>query len=414
MNQVKWLRLSLLLLLALGLAMPAFAQVRPLELSDSQEPGSVIVFPKFIAGTVLVDGVVPQPATEIEIGVVCPKGFACPEHSFIKIHFHWVCPGSQEFAGKYICPEVDFDLTATYFSKLRIGSNGAVNIAGVTGVFQNQSVPLPPCARGYLIGWVVDALDRPIKFDGLIGDAVLREPAALVPPPLFPQGALSFAASAYNAIPIQADPALATGALITLSPEGGLIFDGAPGHYTAVTGKIYGDVRFANLGPLPAPPLIPISPLSQTFLTLLTLDVRSNRPNLPTFVDLKFYNENERLLSAFTEFICWTEVPLTSFTTVGGAVFPVGINDGLTQLLMNTQKGLVVSGPASKERPFGLEDDEEAQAAQASDSTGPVTLLGIIDTVEFLPILGLPDGVQRSYSYSLFNDSVPVPTTFYP
>ena len=38
--------------LALALAAPAFAQVRPVTLSDSQEPGSVIVFPKFIQGTV--------------------------------------------------------------------------------------------------------------------------------------------------------------------------------------------------------------------------------------------------------------------------------------------------------------------------------------------------------------------------
>ena len=63
-------------------------------------------------------------------------------------------------------------------------------------------VPPPPCPRGYLIGWVVNTSDRPIKFDGLIGDAVLRVSG----------GALA----SYNAIPIQADPALANGALITL------------------------------------------------------------------------------------------------------------------------------------------------------------------------------------------------------
>ena len=152
MHQVKWLRVSLILLLALGLAIPAFAQERPKTLNDSQEPGSVIVFLKFIAGTVLVDGLVPRPATEIEVGVVCPKGFTCPEHSFIKIHFHWVCPGDQIFQHKYICPGVGFDLTATYFGKLVLSPEGVVNTAGVTGAFANTAVPPPPCDRGYLIG----------------------------------------------------------------------------------------------------------------------------------------------------------------------------------------------------------------------------------------------------------------------
>src|SRR5919199_1428179 len=123
MNQVKWLRLSLVLLLALGLAIPAFAQVRPTTLSNSQEPGSVIVFPKFITGTVNVDGE-ERPRTEIEVGVVCPQGFNCIEHGMIKIHFHWLCPADQKFPYKYICPEVGFDLSATYFGKLVFDPTG--------------------------------------------------------------------------------------------------------------------------------------------------------------------------------------------------------------------------------------------------------------------------------------------------
>ena len=50
--RVKGARLAVLLVPALALAAPAFAQVRATTLSDSQEPGSVIVFPKFIQGTV--------------------------------------------------------------------------------------------------------------------------------------------------------------------------------------------------------------------------------------------------------------------------------------------------------------------------------------------------------------------------
>src|SRR3989442_13373835 len=32
-----------------------------------------------------------------------------------------------------------------------------------------------PCDRGYVIVWVVNINGTPIKFDGLIGDAILRE-----------------------------------------------------------------------------------------------------------------------------------------------------------------------------------------------------------------------------------------------
>src|SRR5437868_7873291 len=91
---IKSARSLLLLIPALALAMPAFAQVRDPRLSDSQEPGSVIVFPKFIRGTVAVNGR-STPQTEIEIGAVCPNGVTCPEHQSIKIRFHWVC-GSTE------------------------------------------------------------------------------------------------------------------------------------------------------------------------------------------------------------------------------------------------------------------------------------------------------------------------------
>ena len=38
-------------------------------------------FPKFVTGTVAVDGVT-TPKTEIELGAVCPNGVICPEHQF--------------------------------------------------------------------------------------------------------------------------------------------------------------------------------------------------------------------------------------------------------------------------------------------------------------------------------------------
>src|SRR5207248_5358461 len=210
-----------------ALAMPAFAQDRDPRLSDSQEPGSVIVFPKFITGTVTLPEGGTAPATELEVGIICPVGATCPEHQSVKIRFHWVCPGDQYFNDKLICRETDFDVVASVNEKLVLVPNGVGTADGVGTRF----VPPPPCPAGYLIGWVVNTSDRPIKFDGLIGDAVLRESGT--------------ALASYNAIPIQTHAALTTGALVT-TVNGALVFDGLEGHYQVVTGKIYGDVRYAN------------------------------------------------------------------------------------------------------------------------------------------------------------------------
>src|SRR4029077_6952009 len=79
---IKSARSLLLLVPVLAVASPTFADDNPAPpgrdptLSDSQEPGSVIVFPKFARGTQTVDGVV-LPATEVEVGVVCPNGAIC-------------------------------------------------------------------------------------------------------------------------------------------------------------------------------------------------------------------------------------------------------------------------------------------------------------------------------------------------
>src|SRR5262249_52407540 len=133
------------------------------------------------------------------------------------------------------------------------------------------------------------AKDGPINFDGLIRGAVIPERRT-------PQ-------AAHPAIPIQGDPAAASATAITPNAKGGLHFDPAPHHYQAVTGKVYGDVRYSNrtTGPI----------FNRGFLTLLTLDVKSNRPNNPVFVDLDFFGGfgsfigNENQLSTATEFICW-------------------------------------------------------------------------------------------------------------
>jgi hypothetical protein len=381
------LRWALALLPVLALATPAFASVA--QLADPNEPGSVIIFPKFSNfSPVSVDGAV-LPRTEIEIGAVCPAGLICPEHQSVKVRFHWVCPGDQTVLSKFVCQETDFDVVLSVNGKLAFSADG-------TPINSNSpTVPQPNCPNGYLIGWVINTFDQPIKFDGLIGDAVLRGPNNVAGP----SAGLSTAVEGYKAITIQADPALAQNAPILTGFDslGGqqLFFDGAAGHYQAITGNLFGDVKFdrTTAGGNPTPS----NALSETFLILLTLDTRSNQPNYPTFVPLQFYNESlntvsgtnpnfERLVSGSTEFLCWTQVRLSD------------IDVNLTQQAMTTRKGVVHAGPAVKVPFIGI-----------TDRSGPVTLIGLVQTIEGTAANGF---LERGYIYNMFDDSVPVPTTF--
>jgi hypothetical protein len=352
--KIKGARLAALLVPALALTAPAFA------LSDSQEPGSVIVFPKFIQGTVIVNGVV-TPQTEIEYTVQCPPSLedTCPLHQPVMVRFHWVCPGGAN----NICRETDFFIPSTVNEKVVLTPNG-VPFPGVTSPGTGQLAPMAECPRGYLIGWVVNPMTLvPIKFDGLIGDAVLRISGAAV--------------AAYNAIPIQAAVAGNQGSPITLGPRGALVFDNAAGHYKRVTGAVLGDVKYVKEDGAPG------TIQNDTFLTLLTLDVRSNRPNDRIFVDFEFFggfnsrigNENE--LSTSVSFVCWQEFQLDT-----------DIDENLNQDFMG-RKGTF-------------------QSDTAMTAVGvPVTLLGIVEVNEGLAT----EPLERSYITSLFNDSVPVPTT---
>jgi hypothetical protein len=370
--------IAMVVLLGVPLASPVNAQVRDPRLNDSTEPGSVIVFPKFVRGFVIVPGDGLQPKTEYEVGVVCPKGATCTEGQKVTIRFKYICGSSEaNLAQSFVCKDTDAQFSTTI--------NGKV-VFNTEGVFPgNVLSPQPQCERGYLIGWVINDRGQPIKFDGLIGDAVIRETGTAV--------------AAYTAIPIQADPFLATGALIGTAPGGNLFFDGLPGHYQAVTGVIYADVAFDR------PPAAPATGPRTTLLTLLTLDVRANRPNLPTFVDLDFYNSGEQLLSTSTEFICWQEVSLSGINDGFGGVplpSPFGaqfINTTLTGPNMGTRKGIVIAGPAEKVPIFNIDD-----------TPGPVTLLGLVEVLEGA---SPTSGADRQFFYQFLNDSNPVPTTFF-
>jgi len=377
---IKGAGILLLLVLALGLAVPASAQVRSAALNDPSEPGSVIVFPKFVksgpAGFVLVDGV-QRPQTEIEVGVVCPRTATCEPHEKVYISFYWVSPPSAKFPAG-LCPFVDFWVTTSVGEKIKFNPDGSKIDSDVVGPgLPANQVPAAPENAGYLIGSMVNATRLPIKFDGLIGDAVIRPSSTAV--------------AEYGAIPIQADPKLATGAPLTLDAGNplapGLVFDGGPGHYLAVAGAVQGDVKYDN--PMGKPGT---SFKSRTTLTLLTLDVSANIPNAATAVPFSFFNEtSQRPVPASTAFFCWEEVQLSRGPN-GIASDKCGLNCGFTQAGMGSEKGLFVSGQATQ--PGG----------------GSRTLLGLVETDEGSSTgTGVP---ARSYIGPLTNNSEPISTTF--
>ena len=127
--------------------------------------------------------------------------------------------------------------------------------------------------------------------------------------------------------------------------------------------------------------------------------MRSHQPNNPTFVPLVFTNESdalpsttnpnfERVLSSAWEFVCWDQVQLST------------INANLNQAFEGTRKGVVVAGPAVK-----------IQNGAPGDGIGPVTLIGVVETIEGTAANGFN---ERKYDFNTSNDSVPVPTFFEP
>jgi len=357
---VKGPRFLFFLSAALGPAMPALAQAPEAVTTTSSEPGSVIVFPKFVRGTVPFDGATTA-QTEITIGARCPRDATCSESEQVRITFRWVCPGNPDNAAMYVCKETRFDLALSVDGKVSFNPENLPQLG-------NTRVPAAPCPRGYLIGWVTDDAHRPIKYDGLIGNAVLRDSSTAI--------------LSYEAVQVRAEPNLATRAGITpgVDPRTAaptLVFDGGAGHYQSIGGQVLADVKSHNA-------TYPVS-FRNASLILLTLDVRSNRPNYPTFVSLDYYNEAEVRASASWDFLCWAEVqPSDADSRLSG---------------MRTRNGVAMSGQAVK-TPFG----------GISDIPGPVTLLGLVQTNDG-PTRGLNN---ITYIFNNLHNSNPTPTVFLP
>jgi hypothetical protein len=369
-----------MLTLALGLAMPATGHAWDTwGLNNSEQPGSVLVFPKFRFGTqiTLNQGVVPN--TEFEISVKCPTDFVCdattlPDYPNVKLKGHWVCEGDFGDDEPGICKESDFELNTTVNGTLYLTTEPLADpVLGtpVTGVNQANGlytkIPGPPCGdQAYLIFWVIDAGGNPIRFDGLIGDALVRRV-------LRQEDILE----SYNAVPIQGGDCFATGDRTAADTDGGLEFDGC--HYKMVTATIVATVRYE--GPTYATAAAKLTGLDtgeiENRLSLLTLDVLSNRRNEVTYVDFDFYREDEFHHSSATTFVCYKTDQVANF------------DEFLTNSNMG-RKGLMVG------------------AAERQDG-GPVTLIGLLEVLE-----DSFDSSDRAYANELFNDGLPVPTTFVP
>lgn len=395
-NRKDWMR-SLLVsaVLALGLTGPVFAWPHA-----SEEPGSVIVFHKFISGSVS-----DRPATQFEISVVCPKGDTCvlgnvndPTTPRVRIRAHWVCPGDD----LSVCQETDFDLETTV--------NGTI-VFDAAG----NGAPPPPCRRGYLIAWVVDEFGNGIKFDGLIGDALISTgPTSL---------------RAFNAVPIQAAEWRANREVIT-GNNGPLIFD--DNDYRAVSGKIFGTVKYEGS-----------RPTVRTDLTLLTLDVNSNNENDRTFVTLNFHDEFETLHSTGTNFVCWDErslsdidptlfgfgvkglVESTSATQTAGPVTLLGIVETLEEVVLpvevpgqtvftqTTFPGCLPSGAVGGCFAFQSSTCQNNPIGCLFSPGNPACFTNIFCFVD-VPGSVINTTQSRDAAYSLFNDGIGVPTTFFP
>jgi hypothetical protein len=401
-------RALLALVPAIALASPAFAQSSPpgtecavnlipapsgqVNCADPSEPGSIIVYQKFQRGFVTVDqglaGQSVQPRSLIELGAVCPTDDdTCGvDIKVVRVNFHWVCPPQPDAAGAQfaatgggICVENDFFVNLTVNGKVWFSPEGGTTSGDLAG----QIVPQAPCGRGYLIGFVTNIgvlqgthtavfsnSDAPVRFDGLVGDAIMRNT---------PQDL-----QAFRAITIQADPNTPEEHLLvgsgTAGPGstgvGALALNGTAHNYDAVTGQLSGDVRYdSDINP----------PFSDTALIFLTLDVASNQKNNPTYVNLVFYNAQQAGFSEALSFICWGQINITT------------IDASLTQEGIGTARGLYITSQAYQPGSGGF--------------NGEVTLLGAAQITEG-PTPG-PANATRSYTVPVFDNSVPVATTYF-
>ena len=308
------------------------------SLTNSEHPGSALIFPKFIRGT--VGGL---PASTFEIGVTCPEdapNCLIGGTNKVLIHAYWVCPGSPDGSTAGQCHGTDFDLRTVLHGKLEFDGTGRVTVG--PSDLNGGIIPAPPCEEGFLVAVVANQAGVPVAYNGLVGEAVLR----------FTPGS----ASAYNAVTIQS-PAPA-GTLL-----GGLDLDGVS--YQKVSSRLVGDVKFEKLQ----------APTIRTFITIINPASLPGGLNPPVAMPVNFYRANGAPLSDIIRFTCFRQVRLTQ------------INANLTNAKMG-KKGL-------------LDASSDAIALQSAGNVlagQRVPVLGLVTTIED----GATPAQSKEYTYHLY------------
>jgi hypothetical protein len=343
--------------LVVGMVTPLTAQailIRDPGLYTQGDPGSVVVFPKFLTGTVDSGDGTQLPMSAFEITTLCPSDADsqtyCGLHPTIALHGEWVCPGNLQDVNQ-LCTGNDFHITTTVNGTLWFDANGNL-LAAPAGTFGH--VAAPSCPKGYLIVWVeasstsvTPAPGTAISFNGLIGDAVLR-----------PSNVTEV--KAYNAVTIQSQAI--TGNATQSSAQ--LDFNGSATNYQRVTSDLAGTVRYDDS-----------TQGVRTFLTFLTLDVALGQSNDATNASLLFFDQNEApLLSTTSTFLCWEEVELTT-------------DLGSNLSAPNAVKGLFF-----------------AHGSDIFDTSSSRTLLGLIETEEVIPSNACGFDPFREYAYLPYID----------
>jgi hypothetical protein len=357
----------LAVVLSFSLAGVASAQVFDPTLTNSEQPGSLIVFPKFSRGFAAPG--TGLAASVFEIGVVCPNELLRPggcnlnQNFPIKLHLEWVCPGTVQKGGSSFCQSQDFELHTTLFGKIQFDANGRVTVAPDDPGALASGIPTPSCNEGYLIAWVVNATgNEAISFNGLVGEEVLRERGG--------------SASALNGVTFQS-PQPVFQPTDVAPRNSSLDFNGV--EYLRAPGRIAGDVRYERLS----------NPQVLTSVILLTLDVRQNNDNPNVRVPVRLYRADESSFSTSLHFTCWREQRLTEIE--GGPFNQARMGEkGLIASVAPAVVANACSGPSGVCTPDG----------------SPVTVLGFVQTIE--------RSGTAEYAYYLYGQGEGVTTTFYP
>src|SRR5207247_2773686 len=107
---MQWLGVLFIMVLTLGVVTPVGAWGP----NDSEAPGSVIVFPKFVRGVVETPDQACLPTTQFEISVTCPKGSSClTSGQEVLLRALWVCPGGSDPSHRSHGAESTFNLEPT-------------------------------------------------------------------------------------------------------------------------------------------------------------------------------------------------------------------------------------------------------------------------------------------------------------